>query len=227
LGDLVSLNPAAIATAAARRHVSDPVRRVVMVYRIERVLALAVSVALAPLMIAIAAIIVALSRQSPLIRHRRVGWRGEDLWMLKFRTMWRAGAPEGPLRAIEDLPDLPPEPKRGSTKRVSSRFAAFCRRYSLDEVPQLLHVVRGEMSFVGPRPITRRELDEHYGDCATEVLSLRPGLTGLWQATGRNRLSYDQRRRLDLMLVRRASPGLFLKILVRTIPRVVRGYGAC
>jgi lipopolysaccharide/colanic/teichoic acid biosynthesis glycosyltransferase len=111
-------------------------------------------------------------------------------------------------------------------RRISSSFAAWCRRHSLDEIPQLVHIVRGEMSFVGPRPITRAELDAHYEDCAPEVLSLRPGLTGLWQVMGRNRLTYAQRRRLDLLLVRRASPRFFLAILIRTIRCVLRGYGA-
>ena len=97
---------------------------------------------------------------------------------------------------------------------------------SLDEMPQLVHVIRGEMSLVGPRPITRAELDAYYGNAAAEVLSLRPGITGLWQVMGRNRLTYAQRRRLDLWLVRRASPRLFFAILARTVPRVLSGRGA-
>jgi lipopolysaccharide/colanic/teichoic acid biosynthesis glycosyltransferase len=140
--------------------------------------------------------------------------------------MWRRGARAGRFSIVEDLPDIPPGLKRKEDERVTSPFAAWCRRYSLDELPQLVHIIRGEMSFVGPRPITRSELDVYYGSYAPEVLSLRPGLTGLWQVMGRNRLTYSQRRRLDILLVRRASPRLFLTILFRTVPCVFRGYGA-
>lgn len=110
--------------------------------------------------------------------------------------------------------------------RITSRFAAFCRRHSLDELPQLLHVVRGEMSIIGPRPITAGELDEYYGSSAQEILSVRPGLTGLWQVRGRSRLSYARRRRLDSLLVRRGSLRLRLYILRRSIGSVFTGRDA-
>jgi lipopolysaccharide/colanic/teichoic acid biosynthesis glycosyltransferase len=109
---------------------------------------------------------------------------------------------------------------------VNSRFAAFCRRHSLDELPQLYHVARGEMSLVGPRPLTQEELREHYGPAAAEVLSARPGLTGLWQVRGRSRLSYARRKRLDLLLVRRGCVGLYLRILWLSIPGVLSGRDA-
>jgi exopolysaccharide production protein ExoY len=195
-------------------------------YRLEPFIALLAAILVAPAAAAIGVVIIVLSRQSPLVRHRRVGWRGEDLGVLKFRTMWTPGDPPRPFAAIEDLPETTTILKVKSDRRITSPFAAWCRRYSLDEIPQLVHIIRGEMSFVGPRPITRVELDEHYDQCASEVLSLRPGLTGLWQVMGRNRLTYAQRRRLDLLLVRRASPRFFLAILIRTIPCVLRGYGA-
>jgi exopolysaccharide production protein ExoY len=82
------------------------------------------------------------------------------------------------------------------------------------------------MSLAGPRPITRAELDEHYGNCADEVLSLRPGMTGLWQIMEREDLTYSTRRRLYPMLVRRASVVLYFEVLARSIPCVVRGKGA-
>ncbi len=119
-----------------------------------------------------------------------------------------------------------PASKSNNDPRVVSRFAAICRRYSLDEIPQLFHVARGQMSFVGPRPITREELDRYYGPHAAEVLQLRPGITGLWQVLGRNRLSYARRMKLDILLVRRASPNLYFWILWRTVPKVVCGYDA-
>jgi lipopolysaccharide/colanic/teichoic acid biosynthesis glycosyltransferase len=119
-----------------------------------------------------------------------------------------------------------PEVKTARDPRVTSTFAAFCRKFSIDEFPQLYHVLRGEMSFVGPRPLTRDELSQHYGHAAREVLRLKPGLTGLWQVRGRSRLNYRQRRRLDLFLVRKWSFRLYVLLLLTTIPRVLMGTDA-
>lgn len=182
---------------------------------IERVVAAILLCAVAPVAIVIAITILVLSRRSPLIRHARIGWRGQPLLMLKFRTMW--GAEPASSTSCMKCADDP---------RITSRFAAFCRRHSLDELPQLLHVVRGEMSIIGPRPITAGELDEYYGSSAQEILSVRPGLTGLWQVRGRSRLSYARRRRLDSLLVRRGSLRLRLYILRRSIGSVFTGRDA-
>jgi lipopolysaccharide/colanic/teichoic acid biosynthesis glycosyltransferase len=148
--------------------------------------------------------------------------------MLKIRTMWGSG-PGSPSRGwVEYVETAPVDlPKTGPDPRVTSRFAAWCRRYSMDELPQLLHVVSGRMSLVGPRPLTQYELDAYYGPSATaEVLSVRPGLSGLWQTMGRNRLTYRQRRRLDVFLVRHPGWRLYLRILVATVPRAAAGHGA-
>ena len=96
----------------------------------------------------------------------------------------------------------------------------------MDELPQLWHVVRGDMSLVGPRPITRAELETYYGTDAFEVLSMRPGMTGLWQVMGREELSYADRRRLDLVLVRTASVRTYITLLLRSAPYVLRGKNA-
>jgi exopolysaccharide production protein ExoY len=179
----------------------------------ERAAAGILLVALSPAIFVITVTITVVSRRSPLIRHARVGWMGSPLLMVKFRTMW-GNETETPAAKNPDDP------------RITSRFAAFCRRHSLDELPQLIHVLRGEMSFIGPRPITARELDEYYGPAAEEVLSVRPGLTGLWQVRGRSRLTYDRRRRLDLILVRRASAGLWLHILLCSVRGLFNGQDA-
>ena len=181
-----------------------------------------------PAMLGIAAIIHVLSRRSPLVAHLRVGLRGEMFWMLKFRTMWSAQPSDvGERRLIERVSSTElPGRKLPSDPRVTSRFAAWCRTYSVDELPQLWNVVRGEMSLVGPRPLTKMELDEYYSGVASEVLERRPGITGLWQVLGRNELTYRCRRRLDLFLVRRYSLRLYWWILTRTPPRVLSGTGA-
>lgn len=97
-----------------------------------------------------------------------------------------------------------------------TRLGKFLRRSSLDELPQFLNVLRGEMSVVGPRPIVNAEL-QRYGTHMNEVLSVRPGMTGLWQVSGRNNLSYRQRVRLDLRYARNRRLLLDLKIVAKTI----------
>jgi len=192
----------------------------------ERLASAALMVALSPLLLGSAAAVAVLSGRSPLIAHRRVGWRGAPLWMLKLRTMWdRAdAAPPRRFRWIEYVEDdAGPQSKRACDPRVTSRLARFCRRHSIDELPQLWHVIRGEMSLVGPRPVTAAELHRHYGGDAEEVLQVRPGLAGLWQISGRNQLTYSERRKLDLQLVRGRTLGLYLRILLRTIPKVWSG----
>lgn len=176
-----------------------------------------------PLLAICALVIALLSGRTPLIAHRRVGWQGSPLWMLKLRTMWSGDSRRsvGWIERIDD--ECGPELKSAGDPRVSSRFAGFCRRHSLDELPQLWHVVAGEMSLVGPRPVTERELQRYYGRHAAEVLQVKPGLAGLWQISGRNRLSYAERCRLDLRLVRERTVPLYCSILLRTLPEVFRG----
>jgi lipopolysaccharide/colanic/teichoic acid biosynthesis glycosyltransferase len=198
-----------------------------LIYGIEPFIAAAALFLLTPVVLTIAITVAILSRRSPLVSHTRVGWHGEPLPMLKFRTMWTGGESLCGGWLIEDVSDRVPTSKNAGDPRVTSRFAAFCRRFSLDELPQFYHVACGEMSLVGPRPITLAELETWYGDCADEVVSLRPGMTGLWQITGRNALSYEERKRLDLLLVREASPGLYFSILLRSVPKVLIGTGAC
>lgn len=185
----------------------------------------------APVVLPIMAAVRAMSGRAPLVGHTRAGYRGEKIQVLKIRTMWERSphssggeTPRGATWAggwIEQL-DQPPVPasKLAQDARVTSRFAAFLRRHSIDELPQLWHVVTGQMQLVGPRPITYGEVAEHYRSDATELLSVRPGLTGLWQVMGRDRLTYPQRRRLDLFWVRRGTRRLYLRILLRTVGEV-------
>jgi exopolysaccharide production protein ExoY len=199
---------------------------------IEQLFGMVAVVVLSPVLAILAAIIFMLSKRAPLVAHRRLGRDGRPFWMLKFRTMW--GAKETPTQTdhraggfIERLHDSPvPEIKSVGDHRVTSTFAAFCRRHSIDELPQFWHVASGEMSLVGPRPMTPGEWTKFYGDSAAEVLRLKPGLSGLWQTRGRNRLTYRQRRRLDIFLARHYCLLLYLRILGQTVPRVLAGRDA-
>ena len=193
-----------------------------LLYALEPMAAALCLICLSPVLVISALAIYAASGASPLVAHRRVGRCGTTLWVYKFRSMWPSG---GYARRsaffIEKIADEEPKLKLEPDPRVTSGFASFCRRHSIDELPQLALVAAGQMSIVGPRPITRFELREYYDADAMEVLSVKPGLTGLWQIRGRSRLTYRQRKRLDLFLVRRFSAGMYFRILALTIPDVL------
>jgi len=106
-----------------------------------------------------------------------------------------------------------------------TRVGRILRRWSLDELPQLLNVLRGEMSLVGPRMLTPEEISR-YGRWALNLLTVKPGITGLWQVSGRADLPYSERVRLDLFYIRNYSLWLDLAILAQTIPAVIRKRGA-
>ena len=214
---------------------SDSILSVIVLFRHHRLIyagdrlagILLLAVAL-PAIAAAAIAVVSLSSRSPFIAHRRVGRHGRDFWILKLRTMWDDCPAKANERGLVEWIESAPGggQKASDDRRVVSRFAAFCRRYSIDELPQLVHVAGGEMSLIGPRPLTRDELDQHYGPQAQEVLSLLPGLAGLWQIRGRSRLSYTERVRLDLELTRTFSFQTYVRILLQTIPAVITGDGA-
>ncbi|HEY4361469.1 MAG TPA: sugar transferase [Bryobacteraceae bacterium] len=195
----------------------------------ERLFAAAAVLLLLPVLAAIALLVRVASRRSPFIAHRRVGRNGEEFWMLKVRTMWDRSRPESGPILMEQLPPEThvPAAKTALDPRITSSLALFLRRFSLDEVPQLLHVLTGRMRLVGPRPVTRSEWNTYYGASDSEVLSVAPGITGLWQVTGRNRLTYAQRRRLDKFYASHCSPGFDLLLLLRTPARVITGRDAC
>jgi exopolysaccharide production protein ExoY len=179
--------------------------------------------AISPALAVIGLIIRLLSHRSPLVAHLRIGRGGRPFWMIKFRTMWSDAEPaeyeKGWVQRVVSREVQEVKPR--VDPRVTSRFAAFCRAYSLDEFPQLWHALVGEMSLVGPRPLTAIELERYYGECASYILTIPPGMTGLWQVRGRNNLTYRKRLRLDMLLVEKYSLGLYLWILMMTIPRVV------
>jgi exopolysaccharide production protein ExoY len=181
-----------------------------------------------PLLIGSALVVSALSRRSPFVAHLRIGRDNHPFWMLKLRSMWKPGSITTHFGGwIEYVVAEPPEDgKVARDPRITSRFAAFCRRHSVDEIPQFWHVFRGEMSLVGPRPLTRIELVRHYGSHASELVSVKPGLTGLWQVSGRSTIQYPARAALDLKLVRELTPRMYLTILLRTFSALIIGQGA-
>jgi exopolysaccharide production protein ExoY len=178
-------------------------------------------VVLSPVLLGLMLAIRIESPGSPVFRHLRVGRGGRSFWCLKLRTM-RADA-EAVLRSDAALLD---EYRRnhyklpdGNDPRVTS-LGRFLRRTSLDELPQLWNVLRGEMSLVGPRPVIGEELRQ-FGDHARLVLSVSPGLTGAWAVNGRHHVGYPERASLEIEYVRSWTLGTDARILFRTISAVL------
>ncbi len=186
-------------------------------------------VLLAPVF-ALVALAVRIDSGGPAIfRQRRLGRGLEPFSVAKFRTMHES-ADVGAHRAhVEQMIDAEeggaqPMTKLQEDARVT-RVGAFLRRTSLDELPQLWNVLRGEMSLVGPRPPIQYEVDR-YPAKAFRRFAVRPGLTGLWQVRGRSTVTFHQMIALDTEYVERRSLGLYLKILLLTPPTVLHGKGA-
>ena len=186
-------------------------------------LAVLACVCLLPLFVLIA-LIIKLSSKGPVFHRRRVVGRGGlPFDAFKFRTMRPdadailEGTPELKLQYTANY-KLVDDPRR-------TLIGSVLRKYSLDELPQLLNVVRGEMSLVGPRIVTAPEL-EKYGDSADLLLTVRPALTGLWQVSGRNNTSYEQRVKLDTYYIQNWSLWLDVQILCRTPLVVLKSEGA-
>lgn len=194
----------------------------------ERITAAALLIILLPCVIAASILVIFASRRSPIIAHGRMGQYGRQIWVLKLRTMWTKGPASYRVWPLIERVScvLAPELKPRSDARITSRFAAVCRKYSLDELPQLWNVVIGDMSLVGPRPLTAPELTKYYGPHRSHLLNVKPGITGLWQINGRSRLTYAQRKRLDLFMLNKWSFGLYIFVLTATLPRVLSGEDA-
>jgi len=158
-----------------------------------------------------------------LYRRRVMGRLGTQFDAFKFRTMLVNG--DAILAANPDLRErLARDQKLKDDPRIT-RSGRWMRKLSLDELPQLLNVLRGEMSLVGPRMISPPELSR-YGASADELLTAKPGITGLWQISGRSDLPADARVKLDLTYVRSRSIWLDIKLLALTVPAVIKGRGA-
>jgi lipopolysaccharide/colanic/teichoic acid biosynthesis glycosyltransferase len=165
-----------------------------------------------PLLYAIGIAIKLTSNGPVLFRQRRVGQFGERFTMLKFRSMY-SNNDRDVYKITND-------------SRIT-RVGKFLRRTSLDELPQFLNVLLGDMSLVGPRPAVRYELAAYQTWHRRRVLEFKPGITGLWQVAGRSRVKFDEMVRMDLRYARQWSPWLDIKILLRTPLAVIRGTGAC
>jgi lipopolysaccharide/colanic/teichoic acid biosynthesis glycosyltransferase len=166
---------------------------------------------LAPLMTGIAVAIRLTSPGPAVFRQQRAGRGGRPFLLYKFRTMRLDADPFGP------------SPKSGADPRLT-RLGRFLREYSLDELPQLVNIVKGDMSLVGPRPLYVSQMAE-WNDRQKRRLLVKPGLTGLAQVSGRGRLTREEKLELDVKYVEHASLGLDARILLATAGRIVARQG--
>ena len=200
-----------------------------MLYRVIKrafdfIVALIASVITIPVFLLIAIVIKVDSRGPVFFVHHRVGKEGKPLSLLKFRTMV--------VGAEEMIKNFNPEQEKEWQENFKlendpriTRIGKFLRKTSLDELPQLYNILIGNLSFVGPRPVTKEEI-EKYGENKVKVLSVSPGLTGWWACNGRSNIDYEERMKLELYYVDHASLSLDIKILFKTVGVIATHEGA-
>lgn len=190
---------------------------------LDYVLAISGLLLLFPLLVLIA-ICIKLTSKGPILHRRLVmGLNGKQFYALKFRTMVVNGD-----EILDQNPELKEELEQNHKLKNDPRvtpIGAFLRKYSLDELPQLFNVLKRDMSIVGPRMISPAEVSM-YKQFDMNLFTVLPGITGLWQVSGRSDISYDERVRLDMYYVRNWSIWLDLQVVFQTIPAVLRGRGA-
>lgn len=194
---------------------------------LDLVVATCALIALAPLLV-LAALAVAMERRGPIFfAHKRIGREGRQFDVYKFRSM----AVDGERLLQEHLaadPQARAEWEADHKLREDPRIThlgKLLRSSSIDELPQLFNVLRGDMSIVGPRPIVVEEVSR-YGEFFAAYCSVRPGITGIWQVSGRNNISYQRRVDMDALYARRKSVFLDLRIMFMTVPAVLMRRGS-
>jgi lipopolysaccharide/colanic/teichoic acid biosynthesis glycosyltransferase len=223
-----SAQRAARADRSRYAHVQDVLKRT-----LDIIGSVSLLTVLSPVLLAIAAAVKLTSRGPVLFRQERVGLGMKPFRMLKFRTM-RPDSGEAVHQAYvtqfikggQDTAAAPGVFKLTNDTRITP-IGHILRKTSLDELPQLWNVVVGDMSLVGPRPPIKYEVEQYKGWHLRRVLDAKPGLTGLWQVTGRSRTTFDEMVRLDLRYARSYSLWTDLKILLATPRAVIAGKGAC
>lgn len=183
----------------------------------------AILIALAPFFLVLGLIIKVSSKGPVFFRQERVGLHGRHFILYKFRTM-RLGAHDI-LSQVNDVAEMDTPEFRASKIKWMTPIGRFMRKFSVDELPQLMNVFKGDMSLIGPRPTVPDEVDK-YKPWQRRRFSMKPGITCLWQVSGRNKIGFEDWMKLDLKYVDNWSLGLDIMIMLRTIPVVIFGIGA-
>ena len=181
-------------------------------------------IVLSPLMLVVGIAIKVEDGDPIIFTQTRIGKDGKPFKMYKFRSMWKnaekylskledQNEADGPVFKIEDDPRI-------------TRVGKFIRRYSIDELPQLFNIIKGDMSIVGPRPPLENEV-ECYTSYERQRLNVKPGLTCYWQCSGRSNIGFDEWMELDIKYINERSALTDLKLIFKTIPAVLKHDGAC
>lgn len=188
------------------------------------VLSFVAIILLSPILLILFIIVKATSIGPAIYKHKRVGKDGKTIYIYKFRSMV--------VDADKMIHNFTPEQKAEFEKNFKlendprvTKIGKFLRKTSLDELPQLFNILKGDMAFIGPRPVTQAET-ELYGSYRELLLSIRPGLTGFWASNGRSDTSYKRRRAMELYYVKNRSFGFDIKIFFKTVISVFKGEGA-
>lgn len=171
------------------------------------------------------AIFIKIDSEGPVFfAHTRIGKNGKKFKMYKFRTMYQ--------NAEEMIQNFTPEQKKEWKENYKlkvdpriTKIGKFLRQTSLDELPQVMNIIKGDLSIIGPRPVIDDEL-EKYGENKEKFLSVTPGLTGYWQANGRSAITYEQRMKMELYYIDHMSPKLDIQVFFKTITSVLKKEGA-
>lgn len=181
-------------------------------------------VLLSPVFIIVSIAIKATSKGPVIFVHKRVGKNGKEIGIYKFRSMV--------MNAEELIEKFTPEQKKEFEENFKlendpriTKIGKFIRKTSIDELPQLFNVLKGDLTLVGPRPIIKKET-EIYGNYKDMLLSVKPGVTGFWAANGRSDINYKRRRAMEIYYVKKRSLLFDFKILIQTVVSVFKGKGA-
>ena len=220
---VLELEPAGLEVGARQGLLGAEPWQLAMKRGLDVMLSVTATVLLLPLLL-VTALAIAVSSPGPILyRQERVGRGGRTFQLYKFRSMYHdahyvkpqlvdMNEVDGPVFKIKDDPRITP-------------VGRVLRRLSIDELPQLLNVIRGDMSLVGPRPPLPEEC-EHYGELERQRLAVRPGITCIWQVSGRSLLDFDTWMKMDLEYIRSWNLRGDVRILARTVPAVLSGKGA-
>lgn len=184
-------------------------------------------VVLSPVFLIIAILIKKEDNGPIFYNHKRVGQYGKDLVIYKFRSMMTEENQAKVVLTPEQIEQYKKEYKIDNDPRIT-KVGKILRKTSLDELPQLLNILKGQLSVVGPRPIVKDELSKYTDSQRKKFLSVKPGLTGYWQAYARNNATYESgiRQRMEIHYVDNASFGFDLKIIFKTVVSVIKKTGA-
>ena len=177
-----------------------------------KIVSILLLICLFPIFVIVALAIIIDSRLPIFFRQKRIGLNNSEFWIYKFRTM-KKDTPDIPTHLVKEEQDY------------NTFIGPLLRKLSIDELPQLINVLKGEMTLVGPRPAVPGEVSE-YTEYQSQRLMAVPGITCIWQVTGRSNIPFEQQVELDLQYIRKSSLLLDIKLLLLTIPAVLTARGA-